>query len=64
MINFVQQQLDASNRLFKVMQDDHIERMRDMSMWSETSCSLIKKLAERDKTIEQLRAEIKALKAK
>tara|TARA_R110000868_G_scaffold377216_1_gene642512 strand:- start:4634 stop:4828 length:195 start_codon:yes stop_codon:yes gene_type:complete len=64
MINFVQQQLDASNRLFKAMQDDHLERIRDMSMWSETSMSLIKKLAERDKTIEQLRAEIKALKAK
>jgi hypothetical protein len=47
-----------------MMLDDHKERVRDMSMWAETSVSLMKKLDERDALIEKLHAEIAVLKAK
>ena len=57
MIDFVQKQIDASERLFQMMLDDHKERMTGMKVWVEMNESYQKKLAERD-------AEIKALKNK
>ena len=62
--NFIQLQVEASERLYQMMLDDHKERIKDMSMWAETSVSLMKKLDERDALIEKLHAEIAALKAK
>jgi hypothetical protein len=61
--NFIQMQVEASERLYQMMLDDHKERIRDMSMWAETSVSLMKKLDERDAEINKLRAELVALKA-
>lgn len=62
--DFMQMQVEASERLYQMMLDDHKERVRDMSMWAETSVSLMKKLDERDELITKLHAEIAALKAK
>lgn len=59
----MQMQIDVSERLYKSMIEDHKERLRDMAVWAETSVSLMRKLDERDKEIDRLRAEITALKA-
>jgi hypothetical protein len=61
--DFMQVQIDASERLYQMMLADHKERVRDMAMWAETSVSLMKKLDERDEEIKKLRAEIVLLKA-
>lgn len=57
MIEFVQKQIEASERLFKMMAEDHKERMTGMKVWVDMNESYLKKLAERD-------AEITALKNK
>lgn len=62
--DFMQMQVEASERLYQMMLDDHKERVRDMAMWAETSVSLMKKLDERDELITKLHAEIAALKLK
>jgi hypothetical protein len=61
--DFMQAQIEASERLYQMMLDDHKERVRDMAMWAETSVSLMRKLDERDAEIIKLRAEVAALKA-
>jgi hypothetical protein len=58
----MQAQIEASERLYQMMLDDHKERVRDMAMWAETSVSLMRKLDERDAEIRKLRAEVAALK--
>ena len=63
MIEFVQKQLEASERLFKMMADDHKERMVGLQVWVEMNESHQKKLAERDLEIERLKARISALTA-
>jgi len=63
MKDFMQMQIDVSERLYKSMIEDHKERLRDMAVWAETSVSLMRKLDERDKEIDRLRAEIVTLKA-
>lgn len=63
MKDFMQMQVEVSERLYKMMLEDHKERIDDMKMWAETSVSLMKKLDERDAEISKLRAEITALKA-
>jgi hypothetical protein len=63
MIDFVQKQLEASERLFKMMADDHKERMVGLQVWVEMNESHQKKLAERDLEIERLKARISALTA-
>jgi predicted nucleic acid-binding Zn-ribbon protein len=55
MIDFVQKQLEASERLFEMMRDDHNQRMKELEHWAMTTHGLLAKLAERDKTIEILR---------
>jgi len=55
--------MKTADRLYKMMERDHNERIKDMSMWSEASYSLLRKLDQRDKEIIKLRAEIAALKA-
>ena len=63
MKDFMQVQIEASERLYNMMLDDHKERVRDMAMWADTSVSLMKKLDERDAEILKLREEITILKA-
>jgi len=62
--DFIQLQVEASERLYQMMLDDHKERIRDMSMWAETSVGLMKKLDERDELIKKLHKEIEVLKNK
>jgi hypothetical protein len=64
MKDFMQVQIDASERLYNMMLEDHKERVRDMAMWADTSVSLMKKLDERDAEIKKLRDEIMVLKAR
>jgi hypothetical protein len=55
--------VEASERLYNMMLEDHKERVRDMAVWADTSVSLMKKLDERDAEIKKLREEITVLKA-
>ena len=63
MNDFINRQLEISDKLFKVMFDDHKERIRDMAMWAELDASLMRKLDERDAEITRLKEEIAKLKA-
>jgi hypothetical protein len=63
MIDFVQKQIDASERLFQMMLDDHKERMAGVKVWVDMNESHQKKLAERDEEIAALKARISALTA-
>jgi len=63
MQHFIEVQVAAADRLFQAMLDDHKERMGDLQLWAEMNAGLVRKLEERDKEIERLRAEINALKA-
>jgi hypothetical protein len=57
-IEFVQKQLEASERLFNMMMQDHKERMNQTLVWADMNAGLIKKLEERDAEIAQLRAKL------
>ena len=61
MIDFVQKQIEASERLFKLMADDHKERMAGVMVWVEMNESFQKKLAERDEEIAGLKKRLAAL---
>jgi hypothetical protein len=61
--DFIDRQMEASDKLFKVMFEDHKERMKDMVLWADMNSGLMKKLDERDETIARLTAELTALKA-
>lgn len=54
-MNFIQKQIEASERLFNIMMEDHRERTKTLQMWVDMNETFQKKLAERDKTIEELR---------
>lgn len=58
MIDFIQKQLDASERLFHMMVEDNRQRVQDMQMWVDMTESYQKKLAERDEEIAALRAKL------
>ena len=58
MINFIQKQLDASERLFNMMVEDNKMRTQSLQMWVDMNESFQKKLAERDAEIERLRAKL------
>ena len=58
MIDFVQKQIEASERLFKMMAEDHKERMTDMQVWGQMNESFQKKLAERDAEIAKLKQKL------
>ena len=60
MIEFVQKQLEASERLFQMMADDHKERMVGLQVWVEMNESYQKKLAERDEEIARLKQKLAA----
>jgi hypothetical protein len=59
-IEFVQKQIDASERLFQMMLDDHKERMAGVKVWVDMNESYQKKLAERDAEIAELKRRIAA----
>ena len=58
MINFIQKQLDASERLFNMMVEDNKMRTQNLQMWIDMNESFQKKLAERDAEIEKLRVKL------
>lgn len=58
MIDFVQKQLEASERLFNMMMQDHKERLQQTVIWADMNAGLIKKLEERDAEIAKLRAKL------
>ena len=60
MIEFVEKQIEASERLFKMMLEDHKERMTGMKVWVDMNESYQKKLAERDAEIAALKQRIAA----
>jgi len=62
--DFIERQMDISDKLFKVMLDDHKERVKDMLVWSEMNHGLMRKLDERDAEITRLKSEIETLKNK
>ena len=61
--DFIDRQMEASDKLFKVMFDDHKERMKDMVLWADMNSGLMRKLDERDEEIARLTAELTAMKA-
>ena len=61
-MDFMKQQIDASERLFKAMLRDHEERVGHEAMLQSLSAGLIKKLDERDAEIHRLRHEIEQLR--
>ena len=61
--DFIDRQLETSDKLFKVMFDDHKERMKDMVLWADMNSGLMRQLDERDEEIARLTAELTALKA-
>lgn len=60
MIEFVEKQIEASERLFQMMLDDHKERMAGVKVWVDMNESYQKKLAERDAEIAELKRRIAA----
>jgi hypothetical protein len=60
MMSFIQKQLDASERMFEMMRQDHKHRMEQIVMWADMNESLMRKLEERDKEIERLNGLLKA----
>ena len=61
--DFIDRQMEASNKLFKVMFEDHKERMKDMVLWADMNAGLMQKLDKRDEEIARLTAELTAMKA-
>ncbi len=58
MIDFVQKQLEASERLFNMMMQDHKERVHQTMVWADMNAGLVRKLEERDAEIVKLRAKL------
>ena len=61
-MDFMKQQIDASERLFRAMLRDHEERVGHEAMLQSLSAGLIKKLDERDAEIHRLRHELQQIK--
>jgi hypothetical protein len=60
MDNFIQKQIDASERLYKVMLADHKQRFEIIAESYALSESLQKKLNERDEEIRKLKNKLLA----
>ena len=54
MNNFIQKQIESSERLYKMMLDDHRDRIEKITTVYELSENLQKKINERDAEIEKL----------
>jgi len=59
MSDFIQKQIDASERLFNVMLEDHKQRFDKIAAVYSLSESLQKKLNERDLEIARLRQQLR-----
>ena len=59
----IDRHIEASERLYNMMLQDHKERVSDLVEWADMNASLMRKLDERDRRIRELDAEIVALKA-
>jgi len=59
MSDFIQKQIDASERLFNVMLEDHKQRFEKIASVYSLSESLQKKLNERDLEIARLRQQLR-----
>jgi len=62
-MNMIDRHIEASERLYNMMLQDHKERVSDLVEWADMNASLMRKLDERDRRIRELDAEIIALKA-
>ena len=62
-MNYIQGQIEASERLIKIMENDHKERESQNIYLAATVESLMEKLKERDETIIKLRARLNAIKS-
>ena len=60
MNDFMKSQIDIAERMFKMMADDHKERVEAITTWAEMNIGLMRKLDERDKRIADLEAKLKA----
>ena len=60
MENFIHKQIESSERLYKMMLDDHKERIEKITTVYELSEHLQKKINERDAEIEKLRRRLRA----
>lgn len=58
MIEFIRKQLEASERLYRVMAEDNQLRAHNLQMWVDMTVDYQKKLAERDAEIERLRSKL------
>ena len=58
MIEFIRKQLEASERLYRVMAEDNQIRAHNLQMWVDMTADYQKKLAERDAEIEKLRSKL------
>ena len=58
--DFYQKQIEASERLYQMMMDDHNERMKVLVDAYNLSASLVKKLEERDAEINRLRSRLRS----
>jgi len=56
---FIQKQIESSERLYKMMLDDHANRVKSVANVYEVSESLQKKLNERDIEISNLRNKLR-----
>jgi len=62
MNDFMKSQIDIAERMFKMMAEDHKERVEAISTWAEMNIGLMRKLDERDKRIRELETELKTYK--
>lgn len=60
MNEFIKTQIEVAERMFKMMAEDHKERVEAITTWAEMNIGLMRKLDERDKRIEELEAKLKA----
>ena len=60
MTDFIQKQIESSERLYKVMLEDHLERVKTAVNAYELCENLQKKLNERDEEIAVLRRQLRA----
>jgi hypothetical protein len=63
MNDFMKSQIDIAERMFKMMVEDHKERVESINTWAEMNIGLMRKLDERDKRIADLEAELKTYRA-
>ena len=62
-MNYIQGQIEASERLLRIMENDHKERESQNIYLAATVESLMEKLKERDETIIKLRDRLNAIKS-